>query len=89
MSKYPKLREVYEEILSENWFKNYRINPPASSLQELGDFSNYDEFEMEINSLILNLFNENNFQTTPYQKLFDYLSLKSVFNLIYTFSLKL
>ena len=80
---------IYKKILSLDWFKNYRKNPPASSLQELGDFSNYDEFEMEINSLIVNSFNENNFQTTPYQKLFDYLSLKSVFNLIYTFSQRL
>ena len=88
-AKFSSNHVAYKNIISKDWFKNYRINPPASSLQELGDFSNYDEFEMEINSLILNLFNENNFQTTPYQKLFDYLSLKSVFNLIYTFSLKL
>ena len=79
----------YEKILSEDWVKNYRKNPPASSVQELGDFSNYDEFEMEINFLTFNLLNVYNFQSTPYQKLFDYLSLKSIFNLIYTFSQKL
>ena len=88
-AKFSSNHVAYEKILSEDWFKNYRKNPPASSLQELGDFSNYDEFKMEINSLIVNLFNENNFQPTPYQKLFDYLSLTSVFNLIYTFSQKL
>jgi hypothetical protein len=77
-------RMSYDKIILEDWFKNYRKNPPASSLQELGDFSNYDEFELKVNSLIFDLVNENNFESSPYQKIFDYLPLASIFNLIQT-----
>jgi len=80
--KFEPYQMAYEQILSEDWFKNYRINPPASSFQELGDFSSYDEFEIKINSLIVDLFNKNNFQSSPYQKLFDYLPLEKILKLI-------
>jgi len=73
---------AYHYILSLEWFKNYRKTPPASSFQELGDFSSYDEFENKINSLIVDLFNKNNFQPAPHQKLFDFLSLAKIFKLI-------
>jgi len=73
---------TYKMILSLDWFKNYRKTSPASSFQELGDFSSYDEFENKINSLIVDLFNKNDFESKPYQKLFDYLSIEKIFKLI-------
>ncbi len=72
----------YKKILSSEWVANYRENPPASSFQELGDFSSYDEFKIKMNSLIVDLSKKNDFQSESYQKLFDYLSLRDVFNLI-------
>ena len=72
----------YKKILSSEWVADYRKNPPASSFQELGDFSSYDEFKIKMNSLIVDLSKKNDFQSESYQKLFDYLSLRDVFNLI-------
>jgi hypothetical protein len=72
----------YKKILSSEWVADYRKNPPASSFQELGDFSSYDEFKIKMNSLIVDLSKKNDFQSKSYQKLFDYLSLRDVFNLI-------
>jgi len=72
----------YKKILSSEWVADYRKNPPASSFQELGDFSSYDEFENNINSLIVDLVNKKNFLSESNQKLFDYLPLRDVFNLI-------
>lgn len=81
MRKYPSLRQVYEEILSKKWVANYRNNPPVSSVQELGE-ENEMGFKNKIHSLFCDLVTKDNFQPTPYQKLFDYLSLREVFTLI-------
>ena len=72
----------YKTILSSEWVADYRKNPPVSSFQELGDFSSYDEFKIKMNSLIVDLTKKNDFQSETYQKLFDYLPLRDVFNLI-------
>ena len=74
-------QRAYEKILSSEWVANYRNNPPASSVKELGEENEMD-FKNKIHSLFYDLVTKDNFQPTPYQKLFDYLSLREVFTLI-------